>query len=189
MIPLFHLKKWISSVVFEDDDILVVDKPAGIVVHPTMGYKDGTLANGIAYHAKKRGESYPFRPVTRLDKDTSGSYGSCQTCPCTCYVVETDEAKAISTKVYRYLSWTCYTRKGTIDLPIGTSPTSIIERVIDPQNGKEAITHYESIAKLKEATMVALSLETGRTHQIRLHLAAIGHPIIGDTLYGSEREA
>jgi 23S rRNA pseudouridine1911/1915/1917 synthase len=174
------------SVVFEDDDILIVDKPAGIVVHPTMGYSEGTLANGIAYHAKQRGESYPFRPVTRLDKDTSGIM----------VIAKHAHAHAMLSKQMKKRNYQrtyiaiCHGHispiEGTIDLPIGISPSSIIERVIDFKNGKEAITQYKTITRLKEATMVTLTLETGRTHQIRLHLATMGHPIIGDTLYGSK---
>lgn len=172
------------SIVFEDDDILVVDKPAGIVVHPTMGYREGTLANGVAYHARQRSESYLFRPVTRLDKDTSGIMVIAKHAHAHAMLSKQMRRRRYRRK-YIAVSYGYVTpQKGIIDLPIGNSPTSIIERVIDHENGKEAVTHYETITRLQEATVLTLSLETGRTHQIRLHLASIGHPIIGDTLYG-----
>lgn len=174
------------SIVFEDEDILVVNKPAGIVVHPTMGYKAGTLANGIAYHARSRGESYLFRPVTRLDKETSGIMVIAKHAHAHAMLSKQMKQKRYRRKYIAVCHGYVFPEKGIIDLPIGTSPTSIIERVIDHENGKEAITHYETITLLQEATVVTLSLETGRTHQIRLHLSSIGHPIIGDTLYGSK---
>jgi 23S rRNA pseudouridine1911/1915/1917 synthase len=172
------------TIVFEDDDILVVDKPAGIVVHPTLGYKEGTLANGIAYHARERGESYLFRPVTRLDKDTSGIMVIAKHAHAHAMLSKQMKRKRYRRKYIAICHGAITPEKGSIDLPIGTSPTSIIERVIDYENGKEALTHYETISRLPEASVLKLSLETGRTHQIRLHLASIGHPIIGDTLYG-----
>ncbi len=172
------------SVVYEDSDLLVVHKPAGIVVHPTMGYKDGTLANGIAYYAKKRGESYPFRPVTRLDKDTSGMMVIAKHAYAHAMLSKQMKQKRYQRKYIAICYGHVEPQKGTIDLPIAISPTSIIERVIDPLNGKQAVTHYETVKQLKGATVLSLTLETGRTHQIRLHLASIEHPIMGDTLYG-----
>ncbi|MCH5584628.1 RluA family pseudouridine synthase [Shimazuella sp. AN120528] len=174
------------TVVFEDDDILLVDKPAGLVVHPTMGYQDGTLANGIAYHAKERGEFYLFRPVTRLDKDTSGIMVIAKHAHAHAMLSKQMKKKRYQRTYVAICHGHIAPSRGTIDLPIGLSTSSIIERVIDQENGKEAITHYETLRRLKDATMVKLSLETGRTHQIRVHLASIGHPIIGDTLYGAK---
>jgi 23S rRNA pseudouridine1911/1915/1917 synthase len=177
------------SVVFEDSDLLVVDKPAGIVVHPTMGYKDGTLANGIAYYAREKGESYPFRPVTRLDKDTSGLMVIAKHAHAHAMLSKQMKQKRYQRKYIAVSYGHVEPKRGTIDLPIGISPTSIIERVIDPLNGKPAVTHYESVKELKGATVLSLSLETGRTHQIRLHLSSIEHPIIGDTLYGKDPDS
>ncbi|MXQ54723.1 RluA family pseudouridine synthase [Shimazuella sp. KC615] len=176
------------SVVFEDEDILIVDKPAGIVVHPTLGYKEGTLANGVAYYANERGESYPFRPVTRLDKDTSGLMVVAKHA----YAHAALSKQMKQKRYYRRYVAVCHkdvlVDKGMITLPIGNSPTSIIERVIDWENGKDAVTHFQKLASWKEATFLSLTLETGRTHQIRVHLAAMGHPIIGDSLYGSSED-
>lgn len=171
-------------VIHEDDDLLIVDKPAGIVVHPTLGYQDGTLANGIVYYANERGESYPFRPVTRLDKDTSGIMVVAKHAYAHAFLAKQMKQKRYERKYLAICHRKISRENGTIDLPIGMDSGSIIKRSIDKEHGKVAITHYQVIEQFATATMLSLSLETGRTHQIRVHLAAIGHPIIGDTLYG-----
>lgn len=186
--PFIPPQKIDFAIVYEDSDILVVDKPAGLVVHPTLGYRDGTLANGIAYHANERGESYPFRPVTRLDKDTSGIMVVAKHAHAHAMLSKQMKRKRYQRTYIAICHGNIVPEEGTIDLPIGRSPSSIIERVIDDQNGKAAVTHYQTLARLRHATLAALQLETGRTHQIRVHLAAIGHPIIGDTLYGSNED-
>ncbi len=173
------------TIVYEDDDLLILDKHSGIVVHPTLGYSSGTLANGVAHYAKKRGESYPFRPVTRLDKDTSGIMVVAKHAHAHAFLSKQMKQKRYKRKYIAICHGKIEKESGTINLPIGSHPDSIILRVIDQEYGKPAITHYQIVEKFSNATMLSLTLETGRTHQIRVHLAAIGHAIIGDTLYGS----
>ena len=170
--------------VFEDDHILVIDKPAGMPVHPSQGHYENTLANGVAWYYRNETTPFVFRAVNRLDRDTSGlvllakePYSSC---------VLSDAVKDHS--IHReYSAIVCGKTddSGTIDFPIARKDGSTIERVCDPVNGESAVTHYRTLAYNKDADLsfIRLLLETGRTHQIRVHMKAIGHPLPGDFLY------
>jgi len=174
------------EVLFEDDDLLVINKPANLAIHPTFNHKSGTLANAVVYYWQERGVSYRFRPVNRLDKDTSGvvivalnAYAHHQL------------SKQQGTEAFRkgYLALVhgrIEQEQGEINLPIGRKESSIIEREVR-EDGQHALTRFRVAQRFNDATLVNVELLTGRTHQIRVHFAHIGHPLAGDDLYGGDR--
>lgn len=166
------------DIVFEDEYIVVLNKPPFMPVHPTKVHQADTLANALRFYAEKRGELYSFRAVNRLDRNTSGLV-----------IVAKDRHTAFTlsseyiTKHYTALCHGKIDEKGTVNAPIALSPDSKIVRMVT-DSGKEAITHYEPVKNYGDFTVVNLILETGRTHQIRCHMSHIGHPLLGDDLYG-----
>lgn len=176
------------DVVYEDTDILVVNKPPFIVVHPTRSHPTGTLANGILNYFIENGDNCIVRLVSRLDMNTSGLIIIAKN-----QFSHMSLAKEMSKDEFEkgYLAivhGNMEEKEGTIDLPIFRPSEDVIKRVVDPR-GQRSITHYRVVERLKDADLVELKLETGRTHQIRVHLSHIGHPIFGDILYGNEDEA
>lgn len=171
------------DIIFEDEYLLAVNKPAGIVVHPSSNHLSGTLANGIKYYLDN---SKKIRPVNRLDRDTSGIVLFAKNE----YVQELMIKK---TKIYKeYLAIVegiPQDEHGIIDLPIARKPGSIMERYVS-EEGQEAITEYELLKSIEkpELSLLKIKLHTGRTHQIRVHLSYLDMPILGDTLYGRESE-
>ena len=172
------------DIIYEDNWLLVINKPAGITIHPSVLHFDNSLSNGVRFYFDKIGLNKKIRPVNRLDKDTSGLviFAKCE------YIQEClslQMKEGIFEKEYLCLvSGTFNQKAGTINLPIARKEGSIMERCID-EKGKQAITHYKVIKEFKNYSLVECRLETGRTHQIRLHMASIGHPLLGDTLYGT----
>lgn len=177
-------------IVYEDEDILVVNKPAGMPVHPSMNHNEGTLANGVMYYYANQKIPYVFRCTNRLDKDTSGL---------TLISKHMVSAGILSTmiaerKIKRnYLAFvasgiTPLPKAGTIDAPIARTCDSLITRCVDFQNGERAVTHFELLEKKNGYDLISLHLETGRTHQIRVHMSYLGHPLLGDSLYGGSTE-
>ncbi len=172
------------NVLFENEDLMVVDKPAGLVVHPTKKHLNGTLANSVVYYWKSQGYDRVFRPVHRLDKDTSGALLIAKN-----HYIHQHLSRQIKTGILKrqYIAIVhgiIKDNKVTINEPISLEPDNGIKRKIDI-NGQNAITNFKTIKILKNATILKLSLKTGRTHQIRIHMSHYGHPIIGDILYGS----
>jgi 23S rRNA pseudouridine1911/1915/1917 synthase len=167
--------------------MLICDKQPGLVVHPTKGHSDGTLANGIMRHMQMRGEAYKIRFISRLDRDTSGILLVGKNAH-----TQTDFARqAAAGEVYKgYVAIVCgrLCGSGRIDLPIDLEQDGAIKRTVR-EDGYPSVTEYESVqgfaAAGAEYTLLKLRLLTGRTHQIRVHLAHIGHPVLGDTLYGT----
>ena len=172
------------NIVFEDDWILVVNKPAGIAIHPSVLHYSDSLCNGIRFYFDKIGLKKKIRPVNRLDLNTSGLvvFAKCEYIQeCLINQMKNNQFK----KEYLAVCDGIFDEKSsTINLPIARKENSIIERCIS-ENGQTAITHYEILKKFDNYSLVKCSLETGRTHQIRVHMSAIGHPLLGDSLYGS----
>ena len=172
------------DIVYEDEDLLVINKPANMPIHPSMNHHEGTMANGLLYYFTQKNENFTFRCINRLDRDTSGltivakhllSGGILSR------QVSNHEIK----RTYRAICHGKIKEQGTIHAPIARTDDSTIERCVDFEKGEHAITHYKRISydSKKNLSLVELHLETGRTHQIRVHLKHIGHPIIGDFLY------
>jgi len=178
------------EVMYEDDDLLIVNKPAGMIVHPTHGHYLNTLANGVVHHWKEKGERVRFRPIHRLDEETSGLVAIAKTGYVHQQLSEQLQAGAV-TKLYRaYVYGVPKSAGGTIDEPIDRDDEQPHLRVVRP-DGYPSVTHYEVIASYlglgeTRAASVRLKLETGRTHQIRVHMRHIGCPLIGDKFYGPE---
>ena len=179
------------DIVYEDEDVLVINKPKGLVVHPAAGHQDDTLVNGLLYAMGDdlSGINGELRPgiVHRIDKDTSGLLA----------VAKNDLAHTVlasqlkdHTMARTYECIVCGGVKedaGTVDAPIGRHPTDRKKMCIHARNGRNAVTHWEVIARYRGYTHIRCRLETGRTHQIRVHMASIGHPILGDVVYGHKK--
>ena len=175
------------SIVFEDEHVLVIDKPAGMSVHPSQGHYENTLANGIAWYYRNEETPFVFRAVNRLDRDTSGLVLLAKN-PCSSCVLSNAVRDHTIHREYAAIVSGKTDDSGTIDLPIIRKDGSVIERICDPERGERAVTHYKNLAYNKGADLsfVRLLLETGRTHQIRVHMKAIGHPLPGDFLYNPD---
>lgn len=172
-------------VLFEDEHLIVVDKPAGLVVHPAPGHPDGTLVNALLHHAKVRGGTDPLRPgiVHRLDKDTSGVMVVAKTPLAHERLVEMFQAHRLQ-RAYLAIVLGRPPRSATYDTLHGRHPIHRKKFTSKADRGRRAITHLETVEILRGSALVRCTLETGRTHQIRVHLAEHGHPVLGDPLYG-----
>ncbi len=173
------------DIIYEDEYYIVINKSPNLPVHPSMLHYENSLSNGIKYYFDSIGLKKKIRPVNRLDKDTSGivifaKNEYIQEC-----LVSQMKAMDFKKQYIAVCDGIFETKKGTIDLPIARKNGSIIERCID-SSGDNAVTHYEVLQEQHNISIVKCLLETGRTHQIRVHLSAIGHPILGDTLYGNK---
>ncbi|MBB3231865.1 23S rRNA pseudouridine(1911/1915/1917) synthase RluD [Halomonas stenophila] len=170
------------EVVFEDDQVLVVNKPPGLVVHPAAGNPDGTLLNGLLHHCPELAAIPRAGIVHRLDKDTSGLMVVAKTLPAQTTLVEQLQARSVS-REYDAVVVGVMTAGGTVDAPIGRHPRDRKRQAVNA-SGKPAVTHYRVVERFRAHTHVRCRLETGRTHQIRVHLAHLRYPLIGDPVYG-----
>ena len=188
------------SILYEDDDLLVIDKPAGVAIHPAVGHPANTLANGLAWHYGQLGIPFVFRCINRLDRDTTGLLIVAKHIV-SASILETALQKHEIRRTYLALAEGELPPEGTIDRPIARKEGSLIERCVDEERGERAVTHFRRLAVLSPqwsteqtvpadhngdpaaVTLAELRLETGRTHQIRVHMAAAGHPLLGDSLY------
>ena len=172
------------DIVFEDEWLLVINKPAGIAVHPSILHYSDSLCNGVKFYFDSIGLKKKIRPVNRLDLNTSGLvvFAKCE------YIQECLISQMKNKQFKKEYLAVCTgffeEKSGTINLPIARKENSIIERCIS-ESGQSAITHYEVLKEFDNYSLVKCSLETGRTHQIRVHMSAIGHSLVGDSLYGS----
>ena len=179
------------DVAYEDADVIVVNKPVGLVVHPAAGHPDGTLVNALLYHCGESlsGINGALRPgiVHRIDRDTSGLIIAAKNDRAHLSLAAQLQDHSLS-RVYEAVAVGGLREDcGTVDAPIGRHPVDRKRMAVDRQNGREAVTHWSVLARYPGYTHVECRLETGRTHQIRVHLASIGHPLLGDTVYGSKK--
>ena len=179
------------DILYEDDDLLVVNKPKGMVVHPAAGHYSHTLVNAVLFHCKGQlsGINGVLRPgiVHRIDKYTTGSVLVCKNDASHRSIAQQLKDHSI---VRRYRAIVCgnlQEEEGTIDAPIGRDPGDRKKMAINRKNGKEAVTHYRILQRFTRYTYIECRLETGRTHQIRVHMASLGHPLLGDAVYGPKK--
>ncbi|MDD7220503.1 MAG: RluA family pseudouridine synthase [Clostridia bacterium] len=177
------------DILYEDEDILVVNKPKGMVVHPSAGHYTGTLVNAVMYHCRDHlsGINGILRPgiVHRIDKDTTGALLVCKTDHAHKILAEQLKEHSIKRRYRAIVSGVLKEDQGTIDAPVGRHPVDRKKMAVNYKNGKEAVTHYQVLERFSNATYIECRLETGRTHQIRVHMTSIGHPLLGDEVYGS----
>lgn len=174
-------------ILYEDGDLLVVDKPPFLVVHPTKGHPEGTLANALSHHQYLSDQNYKIRFINRLDRDTSGIVLIAKNAFSQQIVSEQMQNNTVDKVYYAIVEGTITSDSGTIDHPIDRVEELDIRRAVI-ESGMASVTHYEVVERYSTHTLVKIKLETGRTHQIRVHFAHIGHPILGDHLYGRESE-
>lgn len=175
------------DILYEDDDVLVVNKPKGMVVHPSAGHYSGTLVNAIMYHCKDSlsGINGEIRPgiVHRIDMDTTGSLIVCKNDESHVAIAEQIKEHSCNRIYVGIVCGNVKEDEGTIDAPIGRHPVDRKKMAINEKNGKPAVTHYKVLKRFGKYTYMQFKLETGRTHQIRVHMSSIGHPLLGDELY------
>ncbi|SDB30045.1 23S rRNA pseudouridine1911/1915/1917 synthase [Pseudobutyrivibrio sp. YE44] len=176
------------DIVYEDGDIIVVNKPAGLSIHPSLNHYEDSLANGLAYYYENQGKPFIFRCANRLDKNTSGLTVIAKHLVSGSILSTAVKNREFHREYYAIVRGTLTDKIGTIDAPIGRVPGDTIARQVDLENGERAITHYQVIEEKNGHSLVSIHLETGRTHQIRVHFKYIGHPLIGDDIYNPDFE-
>ena len=179
------------DIVYEDEDLMVINKPAGMPIHPSMNNYYNSMANALAYYFDQQNRPFVFRCINRLDRDTSGltivakHYVSAGMLSA---MIANKAASGITREYLAIVKGSVQPPEGTITAPLGRKEGSIIERTIDFEKGESAITHYKVLDEKSGHSLVSLILETGRTHQIRIHMKHLGYPLIGDYLYNPDME-
>ena len=180
------------DVVYEDEDVIVVNKPTGMVVHPAPGHPDGTLVNALLYHCGQSlsGINGQLRPgiVHRIDRDTSGLIIAAKNDAAHLALAEQLQDHSLYREYEAVVVGNLREDSGTVDLPIARHPTDRKKMAVNHLNGRRAVTHWTVLARYPGYTHIQCRLETGRTHQIRVHMAALGHPVLGDPVYGGQRK-
>ena len=176
------------DIVYEDEDIVVVNKPAGMPVHPSLNNYENSLANGLMYYYQEQGKPFIFRCTNRLDRDTSELTVVAKHMVSSSILSSMGMRHEITREYLAIVRGALKPSEGTIDAPIGRTGSSLIERKIDFENGERAVTHYRVVEEQNGHSLISLILETGRTHQIRVHMKYIGHPLVGDYLYNPDME-
>ena len=179
------------DIVYEDEDLMVINKPAGMPIHPSMNNYYNSMANALAYYFKQQNCPFVFRCINRLDRDTSGltivakHYVSAGMLSA---MIANKAASGITREYLAIVKGSVQPQEGTITAPLGRKDGSIIERTVDFEKGESAVTHYKVLDEKNGYSLVSLILETGRTHQIRIHMKYLGYPLIGDYLYNPDME-
>lgn len=181
------------DILYEDEDVLVVNKPKGMVVHPSAGHYSGTLVNAVMYHCKDSlsGINGKIRPgiVHRIDMDTTGSLIVCKNDNAHVKIAEQIKEHSVTRRYLGIVKGVVKQDTGTIEGTIGRHPTDRKKMAVNVRNGKPAITHYRVLQRFTSHTFMEFELETGRTHQIRVHMASINHPLLGDSVYGNGKNS
>ena len=179
------------DILYEDADLLVVNKPKGMVVHPSAGHYSGTLVNALMYHCagELSGINGVLRPgiVHRIDMDTTGSLVVCKNDFAHISLAEQLKVHSITRKYRAIVYGRLKEEEGSVSAPIGRHPIDRKKMAVNYKNGKEAVTHYRVLERFRQFTYIECQLETGRTHQIRVHMSSLGHPLLGDAVYGPNR--
>lgn len=174
------------NIVYEDEDIIVLNKPAGMPIHPSLNNYYNTMANALAWYYKEQGKPFIFRCCNRLDRDTSGLTVVAKHLVSAGILSSMTGRREVHREYLAIATGHVTPESGTISAPLGRKPGTIIERMVDWDNGEPAITHYHVVSTTSHYSLVALKLETGRTHQIRIHMKHLGYPLIGDYLYNPD---
>lgn len=190
--PVIEAEDIPLSVLYEDDDVLVVDKPKGMVVHPAPGHYSGTLVNAVMYHCREHlsGINGVMRPgiVHRIDRDTTGSLIVCKNDHAHKKIAAQLKEHTITRKYRAIVHGVLKQDRGVIDASVGRDPNERKRMAVNEKSGRHAVTHYTVLQRFREYTYIECELETGRTHQIRVHMAYIGHPLLGDEVYCRRKE-
>ncbi len=178
------------AIIYEDEDLLVVNKPAGMPTHPSQQNRENSLASALAYYYQSQGKPFVFRCCNRLDKDTSGLTLAAKHFVSGSMLSDYGKRRQIHREYLGIIKGSLESAgiapSGTIDVPLSRKPGSIIERMPDPEHGETAVTHYRVVTEKNGYTLLLFVLETGRTHQIRIHMKTLGFPLVGDYLYNPE---
>lgn len=181
------------DILYEDEDVIVVNKPKNMVVHPAAGHYSGTLVNALMFHcgAELSGINGVMRPgiVHRIDRDTTGSIIACKNDLAHNKIAEQLKEHSVNRRYHAICYGVIKEDEGVINKPIGRHPTDRKKMAVNEKNGKNAVTHYRVLKRFDKYTYVECVLETGRTHQIRVHMDSIGHPLLGDEVYGGNRKS
>ena len=172
-------------ILYEDEDLMIINKPADMPIHPSINNFENTLANAAAWYFANRGETFVYRCINRLDRDTTGLLILAKNMLSGALLSQMSAKRQIH-RQYLAIAQGCVPKEGMIDAPIARKPDSVIERCVDFEKGERAVTHYRRLCFDGTCSLVLLKLETGRTHQIRVHMKHIGHPLPGDYLYNPD---
>lgn len=176
------------NIIYEDEDLLVLNKPAGMPIHPSLNNYTNSIANALAYYFQSQGKPFIFRCCNRLDRDTSGLTIVSKHLVSGSILSDMTKYREVHREYLAIARGSVTPSEGTIQAPLGRKEGTIIERTVDWEHGEDAVTHYKVVKEANGHSLVSLRLETGRTHQIRIHMKYLGYPLIGDYLYNPDME-